>query len=61
MVSGHVFIVRASSVKPKGILILEHASNLSFDDHQCFEMKKKYGGSTFSWFVKKAGHKPDSV
>ena len=53
--------IQPSILKDSGILILEHASNLSFDDHQCFEMKKIYGGSTFSWFVKKAGHKPDSV
>ena len=50
-----------SLLNESGILILEHASNLSFDNHQNFEMKKKYGSSTFSWFKKKAGHKPDSV
>ena len=50
-----------SLLNKSGILILEHASNLTFDNHQCFEMKKKYGSSTFSWFEKKAGHKPDSV
>ena len=50
-----------SLLKESGILILEHASNLSFDNHKYFEMKKKYGSSTFSWFEKKAGRKPDSV
>jgi 16S rRNA (guanine966-N2)-methyltransferase len=50
-----------SLLNESGILILEHASNLSFDNHQSFEMKKKYGSSTFSWFEKKAGRKPDSV
>jgi 16S rRNA (guanine966-N2)-methyltransferase len=44
-----------------GILILEHASSDSLESHPNFTQKKKYGSSTFSWFEKKAGHKPDSV
>jgi len=50
-----------SLLNQSGILILEHTSNLSFDNHQCFEMKKNTEVAPLAGLKKKAGRKPDSV
>ncbi len=44
-----------------GVLIIEHSDQTDLSNNSYFVENRKYGGSVFSFFEKKAGHKPDSV
>ena len=44
-----------------GILVIEHDKHLSMETHPHWEETRTYGSNRFSFFRKKAGHKPDSV
>ncbi len=44
-----------------GLLVIEHSDQTDLSDNPYFSENRKYGGSVFSFFEKKAGHKPDSV
>jgi len=43
-------IFDSHSLKPDGVLIIEHSKNISFHGHPCFYELRKYGSVSFSFF-----------